>query len=320
MHWADVNHGKAEVMAGQHRIEALREYVKETRAPDSELWWTCELYDKDRLPRDLNIKLRVNRRDPSLPDNHGQIWTQLVSLASPAENSKDATTEEQVSVDIRLVEMLRLGGEKLFPTRRLVTLWNHHRWRPITTQWCRTKLGLETFNISSFESMASLRIDEYLIASLEAVLATLAALPLDERCHLMLRDWEQLSDGLGHAARTADQVEAVFYNGRRKGQGDDGLLATLDDDDYQSVCEYIKANPALAFPSLRRLLRTKKPDMQAAVHVLQHTIAWIDRDSALAIDEVNPKSKNKPLVREYLSTALDKLAAARGLEAGYPQD
>ncbi|KAF6781608.1 hypothetical protein CSOJ01_16064 [Colletotrichum sojae] len=135
----------------------------------------------------------------------------------------------------------------------------------------------------------------------------------------MLRDWEQLSDGLGHAARTADQVEAVFYNGRRKGQGD-GLLATLDDDDYQSVCEHIKANPALAFPSLRRLLRTKKPDMQAAVHILQHTIAWIDRDSALAIDEVNPKSKNKPLVREYLSTALDKLAAARGLEAGYPQD
>ncbi|KAF6794953.1 hypothetical protein CMUS01_15976 [Colletotrichum musicola] len=320
VHWADVNRSKVEVMDGQHRIEALREYVKEARAPDSELWWTCEIYDKDHLPRDLNIKLRVNRRDPSLPDNHGQIWTQLVSIASPVDDDEDAAGE-QVGVDIKTVEMLRLGGEKQFPTRRLVTLWNHRRWRPITTRWCRTRLGLETFNISSFESMASLRIDEYLMATLEAVLATLAALPLDEGCHLTQRDWDRLSVGLGHAGRTAADVEAVFHDGRRKGRKgrSDGLLATLDDDSYASVCEYVKATPALAFTSLRRLLRTKKPDMQAAVHVLQHTIAWIDRDSALAIDEVNPKSKNKPLVREHLSTALNKLATARGREAGHPQ-
>ncbi|KAF6813984.1 hypothetical protein CMUS01_12731 [Colletotrichum musicola] len=104
-------------MAGQHRIEALREYVKETRALDLELWWTCELYDKGAL----------------------------VSLASPTKNSKDTTIEEQ------------------------------------------------------------------------------------------------------------------------------------------------------------------------------YTIAWIDCDSALTIDEVNPKSKNKPLVREYLSMALDKLVAARGLETRIEQ-
>ncbi|KAF6796482.1 hypothetical protein CMUS01_15844 [Colletotrichum musicola] len=42
------------------------------------------LYDKDRLLADLNIKLCINRRDPRLPDNYGQIWTQLVSVASDA--------------------------------------------------------------------------------------------------------------------------------------------------------------------------------------------------------------------------------------------
>ncbi|KAF6807276.1 hypothetical protein CPLU01_15818, partial [Colletotrichum plurivorum] len=66
LRWASVNDTKAEVMAGQHRLRALREYVEATGAPASDVWWTRELYDKDRLPADLNIKLRINRRDPSL--------------------------------------------------------------------------------------------------------------------------------------------------------------------------------------------------------------------------------------------------------------
>ncbi|KAI8272323.1 hypothetical protein K4K60_012971 [Colletotrichum sp. SAR11_57] len=51
LHWAEVSGGKAEVMAGQHRIQALREYVKETGAPGSDLWWACELYDKGIAPK-----------------------------------------------------------------------------------------------------------------------------------------------------------------------------------------------------------------------------------------------------------------------------
>ncbi|KAG6284756.1 hypothetical protein E4U09_007692 [Claviceps aff. purpurea] len=36
-----------EVLAGQHRIAALREYVSDTESDPAELWWTCELYDQD---------------------------------------------------------------------------------------------------------------------------------------------------------------------------------------------------------------------------------------------------------------------------------
>lgn len=44
--WAAVNPGKVEVMAGQHRMQALRDYAEEGGLPESELWWTCELYDR----------------------------------------------------------------------------------------------------------------------------------------------------------------------------------------------------------------------------------------------------------------------------------
>lgn len=33
-----------EVLAGQHRIEALKRYVKLRKDPDTELWWTCIIY------------------------------------------------------------------------------------------------------------------------------------------------------------------------------------------------------------------------------------------------------------------------------------
>ncbi|KAF5486598.1 hypothetical protein CGCA056_v015055 [Colletotrichum aenigma] len=161
-------------MAGQHRIQALREYVKETGAPGSDLWWACELYDKDRLPRDLNVKLRVNRRDPSLPDNHGQIWTQLASIACIGGQADGQLGGEDAAVDQHVVEALRLGGEKHFPTRRLVTLWNHQRWRPVTTQ--------------------CLRIDEYWIDALNEVLSVLADLPADEQVYITPADWDRLSN------------------------------------------------------------------------------------------------------------------------------
>jgi hypothetical protein len=41
-----MNNEKPEVMAGQHRIEALRVYVKYTSYKPEDLWWVCEFYDK----------------------------------------------------------------------------------------------------------------------------------------------------------------------------------------------------------------------------------------------------------------------------------
>ncbi|KAG6149915.1 hypothetical protein E4U37_006569 [Claviceps purpurea] len=73
-----------EVLAGQHRIAALREYVSDTESDPAELWWTCELYDQDRLPIRLNQMMRLKKRtDPKTPDSHAQVWLQLVNVTSP---------------------------------------------------------------------------------------------------------------------------------------------------------------------------------------------------------------------------------------------
>src|SRR6185437_9907432 len=51
--WLSVNGQKAELMAGQHRVEALKEYVELTRSRRDELWWVCDIYNKGTpLPPD----------------------------------------------------------------------------------------------------------------------------------------------------------------------------------------------------------------------------------------------------------------------------
>lgn len=49
--WFKINSGeKVEILAGQHRLEALRKYVAQTGAEASELWWPCNIYDQGKLP------------------------------------------------------------------------------------------------------------------------------------------------------------------------------------------------------------------------------------------------------------------------------
>ncbi|KAL3292280.1 hypothetical protein RB213_011923 [Colletotrichum asianum] len=268
LNWSSVNKTKVE-----HQLYALQQYIKATGAPESDAWWTCELYDKDQLPADLNIKLRVNRRDLSLPDNHRQIWNYLVLIA--------------------LVEALHLSSEKSFPTRQLVTLWNHKGWREITTRWCQTHLGLETFNISTFEWMASLRIDNYWFATMRTMLATLEALPLDETQDLRLDDWSRLASRLqggketsrtpaGRTSTTQDVVEAIFFTSNSD-RHVAGLLDTLDDAMYRA-----------------------------------HVIGWVDRVSVVELESVNPKLKNKLQLLEHLQDALDSLSSSRGDLSSFP--
>lgn len=45
-HMSEITSLRFEVLAGQHRIAALREYVSDTESDPAELWWTCELYDQ----------------------------------------------------------------------------------------------------------------------------------------------------------------------------------------------------------------------------------------------------------------------------------
>lgn len=98
----------------------------------------------DRLPWDLATQMRLNRTDLTMPDSHGQIWMQLVSIASQAgdgdaianSSSRDGSSDisDPPIVDHKFAESLRLGSEQRFPTWRLVTLWYHKRWRKMATR------------------------------------------------------------------------------------------------------------------------------------------------------------------------------------------
>lgn len=67
---------------------------------------------------------------------------------------KKSETEEQ------MLDVLCLGGTPNFPVSRLITLWNNERWKRMITLWCETTVGRATLNLSTWEWMASRRIDD----------------------------------------------------------------------------------------------------------------------------------------------------------------
>lgn len=44
--WMQVVGKEAELLAGHHRVEALRMYVSKLQAPEEEGWWVCDVFDK----------------------------------------------------------------------------------------------------------------------------------------------------------------------------------------------------------------------------------------------------------------------------------
>lgn len=57
--WASVNGRMVELMAGQHRANALREYVRQTGCGDEELWWVCDIYDAGMYINKLNPSYQI---------------------------------------------------------------------------------------------------------------------------------------------------------------------------------------------------------------------------------------------------------------------
>ncbi|KAF9782549.1 hypothetical protein IL306_011661 [Fusarium sp. DS 682] len=147
--WSSVHEDKqVEVMVGQHRIKALETYVLQMRMETRELWWTCDFYDRHTLPDRLNLQLRVNRRDPVMVDSHGQIWAQVVAASS--KNDKLLREDKTDILKGEITEALHLSSDIYFPVSRLVTIWRNERWRDMTSRWCETTVGRDTFKISTW--------------------------------------------------------------------------------------------------------------------------------------------------------------------------
>jgi hypothetical protein len=58
--WMSVNGCPAELMAGQHRVEALKLFQKKnqlhTSLDEDPLWWLCDIYDRGRLPTPWTVE------------------------------------------------------------------------------------------------------------------------------------------------------------------------------------------------------------------------------------------------------------------------
>jgi len=44
--WQSVNPEPVELMDGQHRVEALKEYLKDRKDAEDEAWWLCDVYNQ----------------------------------------------------------------------------------------------------------------------------------------------------------------------------------------------------------------------------------------------------------------------------------
>lgn len=176
--WPQVHGEKlVEVMAGQHRIEALRKVFRQDSSGGvGELWWTCEFYDLgkdsvsispyssraktlfiDRLPPDLDRELRMNRQDLTMADNHGQVWNQARSAIAQDPTLLEGNFKK---VTEQVTRALYLGAVRSAPVRRLVTIWRNERWRSLANAWCETRLGVESFSISTWSWMITCRLHD----------------------------------------------------------------------------------------------------------------------------------------------------------------
>ncbi|KAK2666543.1 hypothetical protein RAB80_018200 [Fusarium oxysporum f. sp. vasinfectum] len=284
------------------------------------------IQDRHTLPVELDIKLRVNRRDLTLPDTHGQIWLQLVSAfdRDPTLFSVERNVNKK-GIEKSMLDILCLTSEARFPISRLVTLWRSERWRPRVTRWCRTSLGRTTFNISKWYQIAGYRLDDYWFDTFYQVLETLRALPTSTSESIQISDWNVLAGSLKSDTYDAADVHQVFYPKGDGNNNDDsksspsapstikplqktarrsGFLSSLDKEAYDGLCRHLQQNLTLRFPDVQPLLKIKKEEGEVMAQVIDHVVRWVNTQPA---DIVDAHENNKPLRRQDLIPAIEGL-------------
>ncbi|KAF2462913.1 uncharacterized protein BDR25DRAFT_247182 [Lindgomyces ingoldianus] len=314
--WDMVVGEKAELMAGNHRVEALKKRLRLLGCGNEERWWICDIYDKDALPLHLRIKLRANREDLILPDNHGQIWTELATLSS-----SDNTLFQGPKTDVEreMLEHLRLSGPVKFPVRRLCTLWRNQNWKRMITRWCEFSLGQATFNISTFEWMASCRIDDVTIrialtlrvqqfwfTTFHSVIDSISRIRSEFSIDVQSSDWIKLAS-LPQIRKPADVQQLFYPNLENQNKQKDVTLCrqrnfflTAGDDVYDRLYRFVLSTPDLGFADVHSLLKTTKQEGKVMSIVMSHVGQWLNRDPA----RVGERDNNKPLLRKDLLPAL----------------
>ncbi|GJN78664.1 hypothetical protein PLIIFM63780_002173 [Purpureocillium lilacinum] len=283
-----VNRRPVELLDGQHRVAALKRLVSKTGADEQELHWPCHFYDRDALPPELNRALRMNRRDPTMADSHGDIWVQLSTVASERPGIFHGTVDEMKE---QMRDALRLSSDTGFPLTRLVIIWRNERWRQMTTRWCETTVGRATFQTTTWEWMICHRIDDFWFMAFGQVLGTLAQLPGDAAKLVSSEDWKKMSASLG-AERTQEQVQELFYPGQSgkplnaASKRNRKLLQSFNDGEYWDI--YGGGNGRVLF------------------QVLDQVVSWVNRKRT----GVN-RGSTKPQLRLDLEPVLDYYTPTR---------
>ncbi|KAJ6439059.1 DNA repair protein rad10 [Purpureocillium lavendulum] len=145
-----------ELLGGQRRVAALKRLASGSDAGKQELYWPCNIYDH-ALPPELNLALRMNRRDPTMAESPGDIWVQLATAVSERPAIFHGTVAE---MEEQMLGALRLSGAVGFPLPWLVTIWRNERWQQMTTRWCETTVGCATFQLTTWDWMICHRTDD----------------------------------------------------------------------------------------------------------------------------------------------------------------
>ncbi|OBT95119.1 hypothetical protein VE01_07344 [Pseudogymnoascus verrucosus] len=306
--WEAVNGRGAEIMVGQHRVEAVKAFLRKLEEDPNEgsHWWICDIYDKDTLPPRIRTRLRANRVGHTLPDNHGQIWMELATLA---EQDKTLFQGSSTGVKKEMLETLGLSGCVGFPIRRLVTLWKNNSWRDMITRWCRTGVGRSTFNISLWDNMARFRIDDFWFDPFDEVLKTISKLSggLDKAVHLS--DWAALVR-LPRPCSSSNMHDLFYPNAptdvlaNLSDQGHlyrrSGFLVGLEHGHYHNAARYVLGNAGQEYIDIQALLRTGRREGKILSEVISHVTRWINCEPTKVIGREN----NKPQLWQNFIPAL----------------
>ncbi|KAG6258807.1 hypothetical protein E4U24_000877 [Claviceps purpurea] len=316
--WPEVNGREPlELLAGQHRIRALEEWVKDAKLGEEELWWPCEFYDRDSISLEENMKLRVNNKDVAKPDDHGDIWLHLVTAVSQKPEKFKGKRCEILRDMADTLDLSRTGG---VPMNRLLALWGNDKWRAMITAWCKTAVGRSTFKIRPWSLMMACRIDDFWFSTFRQVLETLASLPGDAASYVKLEDWKHMSDFLGYG-RSEMETREFFYPGIGSQKVDQScrrrpnLLVKLDREPYWQVYEHVVQSGQLSFPDVHRILGLSEQDGKILSGVINHVVDWLM--SGHRSKRPPQRNNNKPGLRVDMVAALQhfdqkKLQQAKG--------
>ncbi|KAG6054518.1 hypothetical protein E4U32_006882 [Claviceps aff. humidiphila group G2b] len=310
--WPDVNgQNPLELLAGQHRICALEEWVKDAKLSEEELWWPYS------MSLEQNLKLRVNSKDVAKPDSHGDIWLHIVTVVS---QKPDKFQGKGTDIAREMAETLELRNEIGVPMTRLVSLWRNKKWRKMVTAWCQTAVGRATFKIRPWYMMMACRIDDFWFSIFGQVLSTLASFPGDAASYVKAEDWKKMSkvfeSKVFEPIPCQKAIKELFYPGSQ--QVDQScrrrvdFLFELDREAYWQVYEHVLPRGQTSFPDVHRILSLSEQDGKVLSGVMDHVADWL---SSVRSKRPHKRENNKPGLRVDIVPALQHFNEKRLQEA-----